>query len=172
MPGKFKVWVSQNVLMPILMWPLSIYEVTMTQVEKFEKLLTKSIKAWLGIPTSLSTAALYGRTTKLQLPIKSLTEEVKVVKARNKVTLEDSKDEKIRNAVVEVNIGRKWKTKQEIEDARSALRMQEIAGIGCRGREGICITSRRYYSEVSKKERRKMVVGKVREKEEHRLGDR
>ena len=168
LPGKFKVWVSQNVLMPILMWPLSIYEVTMTQVEKFEKLLTKSIKAWLGIPKSLSTAALYGRTTKLQLPIKSLTEEVKVVKARNKVTLEDSKDEKIRNAGVEVNIGRKWKAKQEIEDARSALRMQEIAGIGCRGREGIGVTSRRYYSKVSKKERRKMVVGKVREKEEHR----
>ena len=168
LPGKFKVWVSQNVLMPILMWPLSIYEVTMTQVEKCEKLITKNIKAWLGIPKSLSTAALYGRSTKLQLPVKSLSEEVKVVKARNKVTLEDSKDEKIRGAGIEVNIGRKWKADTEVEDARSALRMQEIAGIGCRGREGIGLTPRRYYSKVGKKERRKMVVGKVREKEEQK----
>ena len=43
----------------------------------------------------------------MQLPVKSVVEEVKVVKARNRVTLEDSKDEKIRRAGIEVNIGRK-----------------------------------------------------------------
>ena len=59
----------------------------------------------------------------MQLPVKSVVEEVKVVKARNRVTLEDSKDEKIRRAGIEVNIGRKWNAGVEVEDARSALRM-------------------------------------------------
>ena len=53
----------------------------------------------------MSVAALYGKTTKLQLPFSSVREEVKVAKARNQVILEDSRDEKIK-------IGRTWDAKR------------------------------------------------------------
>ena len=168
LPGKFKVWCLQNALIPKLMWPLSIYDVTLTKVEKIQQLITRKIKAWLGIPKTLSVSALYGKSTKLQLPVTSIVEEVKVVKARNKVILEDSRDEKIQRADIEVKMGRNWNAKVEVEEARSALRHQEISGIGNRGREGLGWRSRQYYSKVNKQDRRKMIVSKIRSKEEQR----
>ena len=166
LPGKYKVWCYQNVLLPKLMWPLSIYEVTLPKVEKIQRLITGKIKGWLGIPRCLSVAALYSKTVKLQLPVSSVVEEVKVVKARNKVTLEHSQDEKIKEAGIEVKLGRTWNAAQEIDEAVSVLKHQEISGIGNRGKEGVGFTERKYYSKVDKKERRKLIVSKVRAKEE------
>ena len=166
LPGKFKVWCLQSVLMPKLMWPLSIYEVTLPQVEEIQRVITRTIKRWLALPRSLSVAALYSKSSKLQLPLASVVEEVKVSKARNKVILEDSKDEKVKNAGIQLRMGRKWDAKEEVEEARTALRHQEIAGIGNRGREGLGLRPRRYYSKVDKTERRRMIVKSVRGKEE------
>ena len=166
LPGKYKVWCYQNVLLPKLMWPLSIYEVTLPKVESFQRLITGRIKGWLGIPKCLSVAALYSKSVKLQLPVSSVVEEVKVVKARNKVTLENSQDERIQKAGIDIKLGRKWNAAEEIDEALSHLQHQEISGIGNRGREGVGFTERKYYSKVNKKERRKLIVGKVRGKEE------
>ena len=49
------------------------------------------------------------------------------------------------------------------------LRMEEVVGIPNKGREGLGLTPKRYYSQsTSKQERRGMVVEKVREAEEER----
>ena len=166
LPGKYRAWCLQNVLMPKIMWPLSIYHMTAGSVVKIEHLITAAIKRWLGLPRSLCSAALYGKTMKLQLPFSSVTEEVKVTKTRNVVILEDSKDERIQKAGIRIKIGRKWDARREMEEAKAALHHQEIAGISNVGREGIGFTPRQYYSKVDKQERRKMIVKKVRQKEE------
>jgi hypothetical protein len=47
--------------------------------------------------------------SKLQLPLKALTGEYKVTKARKVIMLRDSADEKVREAGVKILTGRKWK---------------------------------------------------------------
>jgi hypothetical protein len=101
---------------------------------------------------------LYSKTVKLQLPVSSVVEEVKVVKAKNKVTLEHSQDEKIKKAGIEVKLGRTWNAAKEIDEAVSVLKHQEISGIGNRGKEGVGFTERKYYSKEDQKNRRKLIL--------------
>ena len=61
---------------------------------------------------------------------------------------------------------KKANTVSEIKEAKSRLQMKEITGIANRGREGLGMRRRKYYSTSSKKDRRDMVVESIREKEE------
>ena len=79
-PGKYKAWMLQHMVLPKTMWPLTIYEFPATKVEKVQQLFTASLKRWLGIPKSLSTDILYSTSAKLQLPYSSVREEVKAAK--------------------------------------------------------------------------------------------
>ena len=82
LPGKFKAWMYQHGVLPRLLWPLLIYEVPMSTVETLERTISQSLQRWLGLPRSLSSIALYGHSTKLQVPISGLSEEFKVTHAR------------------------------------------------------------------------------------------
>ena len=89
---------------------------------------------WLGVQRSFSSIGLYSAGSKLQLPLKSITEEFKVTEVRQHLMLRDSKDEKVRTARVEIKTGRKWSTRKTIGKAESRLRHSEIVGrvaIGC-----------------------------------------
>jgi hypothetical protein len=93
---------------------------------------------------------------------------VKVARTRTQVMLESSKDDCIRNANIKLDAGRKWKVTEAVEEAKSKLRLQEIAGIANKGREGLGINHRQYYSKSSGKEKSKLIVTKVREAEEEK----
>ena len=82
LPGRYKAWIMEHMLLPRTMWPLMIYAFPATKVEKIQQLFTASVKKWLGIPKSLSTDALYSTSMKLQLPYSSVVEEVKAAKTR------------------------------------------------------------------------------------------
>jgi hypothetical protein len=73
---------------------------------------------------------------KLQLPYTALSEEVKVAKAWNLVTLQESNDQCIQKAEIVVDGGRKADMPGEVEEAKSRLRLIDIAGIANVGREG------------------------------------
>ena len=88
-PGKFKAWIFQHGLLPRLVWPLMVYEIPVSIVEKAEKQISKHLRRWLGIPPSFTNLGLYGRSNKLQMPFSSLVEEYKVAKARLLLTLRD-----------------------------------------------------------------------------------
>ena len=81
--GRYKAWILQNMLLPRLMWPLSIYSIPQTRIEEFQRSFTSSLKKWLGLPRSLSTDMLYARSAAVQLPFKSVVEEVKVARVRS-----------------------------------------------------------------------------------------
>merc|ERR1712154_621707 len=107
LPGKYKAWMLQHMLLPRLMWPLTIYKIPMTKVSEIQKQMTSKLKKWLGLPRSLSVESLYTKSGKLQLPFSELTEEVKASKARVLVTLEDSDDPCVKNAAIKVDGGTK-----------------------------------------------------------------
>ncbi|KAJ8390061.1 hypothetical protein AAFF_G00110750 [Aldrovandia affinis] len=91
LPGKLKLWCLQFGLLPRLMWPLTVYEIPMTKVEKLERTVSSYIKKWLGLPRCLSNIGLYGHGA-LELPVSSLTEEYKCTKVRLNMTLTESQD--------------------------------------------------------------------------------
>ena len=169
LPGRYKGWILQHILLPRLMWPLSIYNVPMTKVEEIQRQITISLRRWLGIPRSWSADCLYTKSGKLQLPFTALTEEVRAAKARMLITFRESSDPRVRGAKIKVDGGRKANTPPaDVEDAKSKLRMREIAGIANRGREGPGLNPRQYYSSSSKKEKRDMIVSTVRETEKEK----
>ena len=92
LPGKYKVWCLQFMLIPKLLWPLLIYDICVSTVEMCEAKLNKFTRKWLGVPPGLTDVALYCRQARLKLPLKSLVEEYKAGKARLLAMLEDSKD--------------------------------------------------------------------------------
>ena len=166
LPGRYKAWILQHMMMPKLMWPLSIYNVPLTTVEWLESKITASLKKWLKLPRSLSSSCFYSKTSKLKLPYSSLTEEFKAAKARNLVTFQNSRDECIRNADIKVDAGKKMNTTDAVIEAKSRLRVQELVGVPNKGKEGLGMRKRQYYSSSSSKEKRDMIVHEVREKEE------
>ena len=79
-------------LLPRLMWPLSIYNVPATFIDEVQSKITENLKRWLFLPKTLSPACLYSKAAKLRFPYTELSEEVKAAKARNLVTLKESSD--------------------------------------------------------------------------------
>ena len=133
-----------------------------------QRWITSSLKRWLKLPKAMSTDVLYADSIKLKLPYTSLEEEVKKTKARSLVMMQQSQDECIRNADINLDAGKKWRASEAVENARSRLRLQEIAGIPNKGREGLGMNHRSYYSSASDREKRSLIVGMVKQEEEER----
>ena len=170
--GSSKAWISEHMLLPRLMWPLSIYSIPMTAVEEVEKLITGALKKWLGLPKSLTGDALYMKSCTLQLPYKSVVEEVKATKVRNLLTLRESSDKCISEAEIEVITGRKWKAAKAVDEATSSLKLKDIAGIANIGREGLGWNKRQYFNKSRGKDRRDLMIKEVRQREDEARGVR
>ena len=69
---------------------MQIYEVGEATVEAIERNISQYTRKWLELPPGLTTVALYSRSTKLRLPLKAITEEYKVGKARLQMMLTHS----------------------------------------------------------------------------------
>ncbi|XP_061185889.1 uncharacterized protein LOC133193994 [Saccostrea echinata] len=136
LPGKYKAWIYQHGILPRLLWPLLVYDVPLTIVEGMETIASRYLRRWLGVPRSFSSVGLYSSGTKLQLPLKSITEDFKETKVRQHLLLQNSKDERVRTAKVEIRTGRKWSVKETIEEAQSRLRISDIIGRQAIGRQG------------------------------------
>ena len=67
LPGRYKCWIVQHMLLLILMWPLNIYNVPMYKIEVMQRKITVALKRWLRIPKSFSSDCLYSRSSKLRL---------------------------------------------------------------------------------------------------------
>ena len=165
-PGRYKAWTFQHMLLPRIMWPLTIYNIPESKVEEMQAQITGHLKKWLGLPRSLSTACMYTRSGRLQLPYSELSEEVKAAKARVYTAFEESEDPCVQGAKLIVDGGRKADTPGSVKDAKARLIMKDIVGIPNKGREGLGMNPRKYFESSTKKERRTMIVDTVREAEE------
>ena len=137
LPGRFKVWCYQFVLLPKLMWPLLVYEVPLTTAERMERAASRYLRKWLGVPPSFTNIGLYSNTAKLSLPISSITEEYKVGKIRAIATLRNSQDIIVRQSNPQVKTGRKWNAEESLSEAEARIQHKKIIGTICKGRRGL-----------------------------------
>ena len=166
LPGKLKLWCFQFGLLPRLMWPISIYEVTLSHANRLERLVNVQVRKWLGLPRCLSSIGLYGNGV-LSLPISSLVEEYKCAKSRLEMTLTESRDPFVRGAAPTLVTGRKWKPSAAVAVAKTALRHRDIVGHVQHGRGGLGLEATTpTWQKATPAERRHMVVEEVRHQEE------
>ncbi len=166
LPSQLKLWCLKYGLYPRISWPLAMYEVALTHVERFERKISGYIRKWLGLPPGVSNIAFYGQANKLLLPLTALTEEFKVEKARVFLTLRDSQDAVIRDTLPEVRTGRKWSVSKEVDEMESILRHKEIVGHVQTSKAGLGNSQTRFFSKATYKEKKDMIVGEIRNKEE------
>ncbi|XP_073720025.1 uncharacterized protein [Misgurnus anguillicaudatus] len=162
LPGKFKVWVYQHGILLRILWPLLLYEFPITTISELERRVSRFLRRWLGLPRSLSSIALYGNTCKLQLPLKSIEEEFKVLRAREVLQYRESRDPKVSGAGVVVKTGRKWRAEAAVDQAESRLRHGVLVGAVARGRAGLGTFQVPRLDKARGKERRQLVQGEVR----------
>ena len=135
--GRFKAWVYQHVVLPRILWLLSVYDSPMTIVEAMERKINCYLQRWLGLPRSLSSAVLYRTSNALQFPFKGLLEESVVSQTREAMMYRFFKDPKIVAAGIEVCIGRKWSAKKELGNAKQRLRQEALVGTVAIGQAGL-----------------------------------
>ena len=124
--GRFKVWLLQFVLLPRLLWPLTTYEMGLPSVEEMERKINQHTRKWLGLPSSISSIALYSRSTRLRLPLRSIAEEYKISKIGTQWSLNNSTDNSVREVMPQFLSGRKFRAQEEIEKSQAILAFEEI----------------------------------------------
>ena len=97
-----KVWCNQHCLLPRLLWPLLMYDIALSRVERIQQYSNKYLRKWLGVPPCFSEVGLYTNSGNLQPPISSLVEEFKIGKVRLHMMIKYSADEIIRKAYPEI----------------------------------------------------------------------
>ena len=61
-PGRYKAWMIQHMLLPRLMWPMTIYNFPRQKVIEIQRQITAKLRRWLGITKSLTVDCLYTRS--------------------------------------------------------------------------------------------------------------
>ncbi|KAK3552400.1 hypothetical protein QTP86_011630 [Hemibagrus guttatus] len=105
LPGKYKAWGYQHGVVPRLLWPLLVYEVSVSTVEGLERKINTYLRRWLVAPRSFCFIGLNSTGSKLQLPVTSVLEEYKATKTCQAIMLRDSKDERVCQAGIVVRTG-------------------------------------------------------------------
>lgn len=128
--------------------------------------LNKHLRKWLGIPPSFTGVGLYIRAGQLQLPLSSVVEEFKVAKCRVAMMLRDSRDKLVGGAQITTKTGRKWAVDTAVGLAKSSLRLRDIIGSLCTGRQGLGTSRFHQWGNASQEERKEMVQAEVRQQVE------
>ncbi|XP_048863711.1 uncharacterized protein LOC125738598 [Brienomyrus brachyistius] len=162
LPGRFKAWLYQHGILPRILWPLLVYEVTMSTVETLERKISSFLRRWLGLPRSLTSAALYSRSNKLQLPFSSLEEEFRVSRTREALVYRESSDSRVASAGIVVKTGRKFRAQEGLELAESRLRHRALVGTVAVGRAGLGSFPQPRFHRAQGKDRRHLVLEEVR----------
>ncbi|XP_038549725.1 uncharacterized protein LOC119883236 [Micropterus salmoides] len=165
LPGKFKAWLYQHGLLPRLIWLVTVYEAPLTSVEGVERKINKHLRRWLGVPPSFTSIGLYIRDGQLQLPLSSIVEEFKVAKCSLVMNYRDSQDQ-VRDAGVITRSGRTWAASESVAMVEGALRLKDIIGNPCEGRQGLGLTHFQQWGKSNSWERRAIVQAEVRNLEE------
>ena len=125
---KLKGMCYQHGILPRLIWPLFIYDVSLSTVEVLERIISSYLRRWLNVPRSLSSIGLYSTGPKLNLPLSTLVEKYKVAKVRQAVLLRDSNDKYVSGADIKLRSGRKWQVEEAVKSAEERLRQSDIIG--------------------------------------------
>lgn len=165
LPGKHKIWCLQFALYPRLAWPLTMYEVAVSRVEKIEQKCNTYIRKWLGLPGMINTSSLYRQKGALQLPLASIVEIYKAGKVRTVMMLRESKDQEISGNPPDVRTARKWQAEVATDEIISTLEHRDMIGATQTDRLGLGNGDFRPFKQMSQRDRRIAAAGKVRQME-------
>ncbi|KAJ7991222.1 hypothetical protein DPEC_G00295080 [Dallia pectoralis] len=148
------------------MWPLTIYEVPISKVEKLERVVSSFAKKWLGLHRCFTNIGLYGRGI-LEIPVSSLAEEFKCSKVKLEMTLTESRDPCVSGTASTLVTGRKWNPAAASHQAKTDLRHRDIIGNVQQGRGGLGLGDiRPSWQRAAPDQRRRLVVEEVRRHEQ------
>ena len=136
-------------------------------MEALERITSRHLRKWLGVPSSFTSIGLFGKTNNLQLPLSSLVEEFKVAKKRLVLTLRDSPDELIRDVRIETRTSRKWSVTEAVKQTENTLKHKDIVEVTAVGRQEIGATNTVMWSRSGQKESRALIQSEVRRADEH-----
>ena len=159
--GKFKIWCQQHIFIPMLLWPLLVYEIATSTVQSEEAKINKYTQKWLGLLQGLSDLTLYCRQAKLELPFNSIVEEFKSRQIRLQMMLDYSKDEVIKSLKPTWKTGKKWKVRDTIRSAKVNLALKEIIGHTQTGRQELRTNEKQQWSKTTGKNYQNMVIQDV-----------
>jgi hypothetical protein len=141
--GLMKMFTYQYNLLPRISWPIMIYDVSLSWVEQYERVINRFLRKWLGVSKNLSSVALFSSDSPLPLPLTSLSLEFKKRKVGALLQLNSSMDPSVSENIPVLRTGRKWKVASELENAESDLRVAQMVGKVCKGRAGLgCVRAR------------------------------
>ena len=118
LPGRFKAWIYQHSVLLRKLWPLLMYDI-LIRVIAMKRWVSNYLRRWLGFLRSLSRAALYGTSNKLQLPISRLSEEFEVTRTREMILYRDSHEPKIATEEIERHAGKKSEHPKSLRSQRN-----------------------------------------------------
>ena len=149
--GKMNAWCYQHGLLPRLLWPLQMYEIALSRVERIQLCSNKYMRKCPGIPPCFSKVGLYTNSGNLLLPISSLVEEIKIGKIRLQIIMKDSAYDIIRNAYPEIKSGSKWSAIVAAQEEEYKQRIKEIIGVTQTNRARLGSSCNKVFSKVGPK---------------------
>ena len=155
--GTSKVWVLQFLLLQQVRWTIMIYDIPLSIVQRLEQRISKFIRKWLGFHRSISSLALYSKSSPCPLPFTSLTSLFKTTKASAHLQLRDSKDPIVASSVPTLDTGKNWSVSECVKDAESILHFKKILGHTQTGKTGLGFTPIEQIPVKGSKEFRKAV---------------
>ena len=93
--GIHQVWILQNMLIQRLRWPLLIYEISISVVNRLEHKISSYLRKWLIIHHSTTNICLYSSTFPCRPPSKSLRSILISTKVSGHLSLRDSGNNEI-----------------------------------------------------------------------------
>ncbi len=161
LPGKLKVWCYQFTLLQWVMWPLKVSVIPSSLTSRMDTISNTYIRKWLGLPHCFSDTGLFGKNA-LQLPLKSINLGYKQEKTRLVFELKESRGKAVKTAWVTTHTGRRWRAQQEVDQAINSLQHKEVMGRVQHSRAGLGWGEPvQFWSKVTSKQRKSMVVEEV-----------
>ena len=126
--GRFKVWLLQFVLLPMLLWPFIIYEIGLPSVEEMEREINQCTRKLVGVATNI-----YRRSLSIvgvqdwgcrSGPMMKNTRSAKSKHNGRSTTPKTTESAKM----PQLRSGRKFGAQEEIEKSEAILAFEEIRG--------------------------------------------
>ena len=112
-----------------------MYEVAISEVEKFERIMNKAIRKGLGVPCCPRTVVLFGKRI-LELPMTSLVEEFKCANTSLEMILCQCMDQAGKNTAPTMKTAKKLSPRKAVQHAEGAVQHRDIIGQVQSGRAG------------------------------------
>ena len=94
---------------------LHIYEVAISGVEKFERIMNKAVRKWLGVPRCLSTVDLHGKGI-----LESAMTSLEFKCAKKSLEMSQSMDPAVKNTAPTVKARKKWNPQEVVQHAQGS----------------------------------------------------